>query len=792
MSVSHPRWRDLSEKSERYNGRLNTLRQRYAMHEATHAEYGVIRARNLKRALQTLKNRGRACDKRNKQFIEEFKAMEERAQHVESVSFAKRALERSLEDFSRILIARRPQWQQQTMRSKEKRLKNLDKEKQKLKAHRLRSAELFKHEMKLNQSLAKKREEANLLQAELRKEELERQLKAEEEFNFQEHQRRDKERKMAEENDKLRSELERLTNIREDAKRQHEIALEAMRKQEERVLIEASTKRYQDESRKSAERIRMAQEAQQKERDTIQKEEQERINRLNTLRQPPRSPVAQTYEAKVQRDEVAVVAPPNNNTATTVQSSSIQDENLAIQKRMQEKMEAEMTLRKFRQEALRVEQGHKRHDIVTGFNETINEDVSSSSLSQSVTTDNVHNNSNNNNNSSLNISTNSNNRSFTPPQKPLESYDWEEWVNVIDLLVQHVQRDQNASTLKLGYGNADRAWGQVFLQSTSDQRREWISMAHLASEENMGSRARREMGNMGMVKWCTAICEVLRCVTDKGIIDADILKEHMNAGDNDKLTQEAVEKNMNSFNDTRIELWQSFVAHLKYLKDKCNLSPLYLSRTFAVYLTPDNLQRMEYGDRTIANLLLKVLVPPPAKSPSRTSLMARTGLGSLTDVDNSFNQTLQQPQAVATISKVSPRKLSPLVNKSNSSSPNSSNNISKIVAAKSTTKKKRNVLDKVRQGYSFGSDDFDLSDDETDDVSTNNITGGSFFNNTSLNPSNNVSLNNKGYASTESGSAAAVSTRDAAPRKDKKPDEINKNVSDVIELEEYDSFDDDF
>ena len=353
--------------------------------------------------------------------------------------------------------------------------------------------------------------------------------------------------------------------------------------------------------------------------------------------------------------------------------------------------------------------------------------------------------------------------------------------------------DQNASTLKLGYANADRAWGQVFLQSTSDQRREWISMAHLASEENMGSRARREMGKMGMVKWCTAICEVLRCVTDKGIIDANILKEHMNAVDNDKLTQEVVEKNMNSFNDTRIEVWQSFVAHMKYLKDKCNLSPLYLSRTFAVYLTPDNLQRMEYGDRTIANLLLKVLVPPPAKSPSRTSLMARTGLGSLTDVDNSFNQTLQQPQAVATISKISPRKLSPLVDKNNSSSPNNSNsNKSNIVTAKSTTKKKRNVLDKVRQGYSFGSDDFDLSDDETDDVSTNNITGGSIFNNNSLNLSNNVSLNNKPSTGTESAPPAAATTRDTTPRKDKKSDEVNKNVSDVIELEEYDSFDDDF
>ena len=87
---------------------------------------------------------------------------------------------------------------------------------------------------------------------------------------------------------------------------------------------------------------------------------------------------------------------------------------------------------------------------------------------------------------------------------------------------------------------------------------------------------------------------------------------------------------------------------------------------------------------------------------------------------------------------------------------------------------------------------FDLSDDETDDVSTNNITGGSFFNSTSLNPSNNVSLNNKRSASTESGPTAAVSTRDSTPGKDKKSDEINKNVSDVIELEEYDSFDDDF
>ena len=31
MSMAHPRWRDLRQKSEQYNSRLNTLRQRYAM-----------------------------------------------------------------------------------------------------------------------------------------------------------------------------------------------------------------------------------------------------------------------------------------------------------------------------------------------------------------------------------------------------------------------------------------------------------------------------------------------------------------------------------------------------------------------------------------------------------------------------------------------------------------------------------------------------------------------------------------------------------------------------------------
>ena len=180
MTSTYPRFKNANEKAELLKSRLNTLRQRYAMHEATHAEYGIIRARNLQRALQTLKNRSRTCDARNKRFLTEFQAMEDRTVHVESFSFARRALERAKGEYSRIVTARRPAWQQHALRTKERRLKELDKEKQKMEAQRTRSAELFKHEKELNSVLSKKREETLALQVMIRREEMERQLELEE------------------------------------------------------------------------------------------------------------------------------------------------------------------------------------------------------------------------------------------------------------------------------------------------------------------------------------------------------------------------------------------------------------------------------------------------------------------------------------------------------------------------------------------------------------------------------------------------------------------------------------
>ena len=84
--------------------------------------------------------------------------MEDRTVHVESFSFARRALERAKGEYFRVVTARRPAWQQHALRTKERRMKELNKEKQKMEAQRSRSAELFKHEKELNSVLSKKRE----------------------------------------------------------------------------------------------------------------------------------------------------------------------------------------------------------------------------------------------------------------------------------------------------------------------------------------------------------------------------------------------------------------------------------------------------------------------------------------------------------------------------------------------------------------------------------------------------------------------------------------------------------
>ena len=748
MSMAHPRWRELNEEKERYTARLNTLRQRYAMHEATHAEYGVIRARNLKRSLQSLEKQQRNRKTRNKMFLEDFKKMEERAKHVESDSFAKRALQRAKEDYYRIVVAKRPQWQQQTMRAKDKRLKELEKQKHYLKARQERSAALFQEEIALNKRLLKRKQEAKELQAEIRRKELIRQLAAEKELNDQERILREKEVKAAEKNDDLRSELERVMTEREEAKRQHEMALETMLEQEQKLLVEIGANRYQEKSKVAAEKLKLLQLQQQKTiaieqqsiKGQVNLQQEQEISKDSTLRQAPATVEKPRDASSVkQNDNVISGAPP-----------SIQDENLTIQRQLQEKMEQQMSLHKYRQESLRLEQEHKSNN------------TSSLSIAASGAVD---------QSGSFNDSIKSEDK---PARRSIASYDWEEWVNILDLLVQHIQRDQNASKLTLGYANADRAWGKVFLTSTSEQRKEWISQVHAASEENMGSKSRREMGKMGMVQWCSAVCECLRCVMDKGMMDTALLKKYMSQSENDKLTEDIVETHMRSFEDGRIEVWQSFVAHIQFLKNKCDLRPLYVAKTFAIYLTPNELQELEHADITMANLLFKVLVPPVVE-PIRKSLAARTGLGSLTDTDDSFN--VQGSQAASSMSKItSPGNLSPLIR-----GPGVKNSpTTKVVESTSKTKKK-NVLDKLRNGYSFGSDDFEEDDDDFD-VSIGNTTGGSFFNR-STNQSNNISLKKNNEAA-----ESAVGSSSNAGGEDAK----RKNVSDVVEVEEYDSFDDDF
>ena len=170
--------------------------------------------------------------------------MEDRTVHVESFSFARRALERAKGEYFRVVTARRPAWQQHALRTKERRMKELDKEKQKMEAQRSRSAELFKHEKELNSVLSKKREETLALQVMIRREEMKRQLGLEETQQHEDGLRRNRERAIASENDQLRAKLEALTAKREEEKLQHERALAAMRDAEDKVLSRTAQHRF--------------------------------------------------------------------------------------------------------------------------------------------------------------------------------------------------------------------------------------------------------------------------------------------------------------------------------------------------------------------------------------------------------------------------------------------------------------------------------------------------------------------------------------------------------------------
>ena len=93
----------------------------------------------------------------------------------------------------------------------------------------------------------------------------------------------------------MRSELERITTEREEAKRQHEMALETMLEQEQKLLDDIGTKRYQERNKIAAEKLKLLQLQQQKTiaieqqsiKGQVNLQQEQEISKDSTLRQAP-------------------------------------------------------------------------------------------------------------------------------------------------------------------------------------------------------------------------------------------------------------------------------------------------------------------------------------------------------------------------------------------------------------------------------------------------------------------------------------------------------------------------
>lgn len=745
MAATHPRYKNLSERSEHLNGRLNTLRQQYAMHEATHAEYGIIRARNLQRALQTLKNRSKACEARNKSFLKEFEAMEERAAHVDSVSFAKRALERSTADFSRVATARRPAWQQQAMRNKEKRMKELEKEKQKMEAQRIRSAELFKHERELNATLAKKREETLALQAKLRREELERQLQLEKSQQQEDVGRREREMAIASENDKLRIQLQALANKREEEKRQHELTLAAMREAEHRAIATASSRRLDMPPPAPVVLAKALPAA----RESPARSQPNPSPAVPDTPQP-RSPKKQadssfrgTVASPERAPEPAAAPPPRANPKD-------RDENEEITRRMQDRLEAEQVTRQMRREISRDE-----------------EREASSYMNISTATSDK-------NESSVFLDRSSRAESLEEDAPNTDSWSWEDWVETADLLVEHIQKSQNRPDLQFGYGDPDRAWGHLFLQTSGNERKKVLGKVHSAAMERMGGKARREVISLGMLQWCTGFCELLRCVAE-GMVGSDLVREKIDS--KSVLGLVDINRAHAARRDGRDEVWRTIVAHFTFLRDECKLAPTYLARTFGLYLTPQEanpgFSSSVKRDKLVAGLLLEILAPKPELSPPKPKPAPKPAspvpaAAALTPKSEKRSTDSLNRSALKNNSIAAPSPMSMFMQPKASSSKK---------ALQPMSKPKIGVLDKVRKGYSFGEDDFD---DEEEALLTDLTRGSTTF----------------GSSKVVTQPSASANTPVILGKNPPSIEDSSVNmgqISEVIELESYeDSFDDDF
>ncbi len=140
------------------------MRQRQQRHDAMHAEFGVIRVRNLKRALQSLSAREKAFAQQSSVRAQEYRKFLHNVDATKASASSRRLIEQR-EQFSSTVEKLRPKWQTAVTNYKMKKLRELENRRKRLNEERKHMQILHERDENISRKLEKKRQQVRQAEA---------------------------------------------------------------------------------------------------------------------------------------------------------------------------------------------------------------------------------------------------------------------------------------------------------------------------------------------------------------------------------------------------------------------------------------------------------------------------------------------------------------------------------------------------------------------------------------------------------------------------------------------------
>ena len=174
-SVDEARAR-LEAERQGLEGRLNGLRQRQALCEATNAEQGVVYLRNLKRVQVALRSRQKASARRSERILDGFQQVQRRSTRLASATPRAESLAREKAAFGKHLEALMPVWKEHQVRVSLEHAAAMKAQTERLNDQRQRAKLVFEKEAVLSRVMLEQRAELQAAEAAAEREMLERRF----------------------------------------------------------------------------------------------------------------------------------------------------------------------------------------------------------------------------------------------------------------------------------------------------------------------------------------------------------------------------------------------------------------------------------------------------------------------------------------------------------------------------------------------------------------------------------------------------------------------------------------